>query len=105
MIPTADRWGPFTPDLDPPERITRCRCLRAVVHLTTGPRGDTATRLLYAADRDPAALPEAARALNAMAPIDKRQVWASYARLAASERSARSMRSKLAVSNIVRGMR
>lgn len=83
MIAPADRWGPFTPDLDQPERVARCRCLRAVVHLTTGPRGETATRLLQAAEHDPAALPDAARALNAMAPIDKRQVWASYAKLAA----------------------
>lgn len=84
MIPVADRWGPFTPDLDAPERIARCRCLRAVVHLTTGPRGETATRLLQVAERDPAALTDAARALNAMAPIDKRQVWASYAALSRS---------------------
>jgi hypothetical protein len=82
MISVADRWGPFTPGLDMPERTARCRCLRAVVHLTTGPRGETATRLLHVAERDPGALPEAARALNAMDASDKRRVWASYARLA-----------------------
>lgn len=81
MIPTADRWGPFTPDLDAAERIARCRSLRAIVHLTTGPRGETAARLLQLAERDPETLHQAARALNAMAPIDKRQVWASYAHL------------------------
>lgn len=81
MIPVADRWGPFTPELDEPERIARCRCLSAVVHLTTGPRGETATRLLQAAERDPAALSDAAHALNAMDATDKRHVWASYARL------------------------
>jgi hypothetical protein len=82
MIPTADRWGPFTDGIDPAERTARCRCLRAVVHLTTGPRGETATRLLHAAEHDPAALTDAARALNTMDAIDKRHVWASYARLA-----------------------
>lgn len=84
MIPLADRWGPFTDGLDAPERIARCRCLRAVVHLTTGPRGEIATRLLHAAEHDPGALPEAARALNALDATDKRHVWASYARLARS---------------------
>jgi hypothetical protein len=81
MIPVADKWGPFTDGLDAPERIARCRSLRAIVHLTTGPRGEAAIRLLHVAERDPGALSEAARALNAMAPIDKRQVWASYAHL------------------------
>ncbi|WP_156375714.1 hypothetical protein [Methylobacterium sp. Leaf125] len=57
-----------------------------MVHLTTGPRGETASRLLLTAERDPAALSEAARALNALTPIDKRQVWASYAKLAAPVR-------------------
>lgn len=84
MIPTADRWGPFTPDLDEPERIARCRCLRAVVHLTTSPRGEAASRLLQNAERDPIALGAAARALNAMDATDKRHVWASYARLSCS---------------------
>ena len=81
MIPASDRWGPFTADLDEPERIAWCRCLRAVVHLTTGPRGETAARLLQVAERDPTALPDAARALNAMDATDKRHVWASYAAL------------------------
>ncbi|MCJ2033800.1 hypothetical protein MKK54_06195, partial [Methylobacterium sp. J-068] len=79
MIPPADQWAPFTDGLDDPERVARCRCLRAVVHLTTGPRGEPATRLLHAAERDPDALPEAARALNALDACDKRHVWASYA--------------------------
>lgn len=89
MIPVADRWGPFTPDLDTAERTARCRCLRAVVHLTTGPRGETASRLLHAAERDPDALPDAARALNAMEPSDRRHVWASYAKLSTPERTIR----------------
>ncbi|MCJ2036470.1 hypothetical protein [Methylobacterium sp. J-068] len=89
MIPAADAWGPFAPDLDTAEHTARCRCLRAVVHLTTGPRGETATRLLHAAERDPDALSEAARALNALDACDKRHVWASYAKLAAPERTTR----------------
>ena len=59
------------------------------MHLTTGPRGETATRLLHVAEHDPDALAEAARALNAMDATDKRHVWASYAKLAAPERTTR----------------
>ena len=81
MIAPAARWGPFHSDLDTPERAARCRCLRAVVHLTTGPCGEAATRLLKAAERDPTALPDAARALNAMDATGKRHVWANYAAL------------------------
>ncbi|TGD91803.1 hypothetical protein [Methylobacterium nonmethylotrophicum] len=81
MIDAADRWGPFSPGIDAPERIARCRCLEAVIHLTTGQRGDEAVRLLRQAERDPAALPAAARAINAMQTPDKRHVWASYAAL------------------------
>ena len=60
------------------------RGLRAVVHLTSGPRGETAARLLRVAERDPTALTDAARALNAMDATDRRHPWASYARLARS---------------------
>src|SRR4051794_17286794 len=71
MISASDRWGPFTADLDPAERLARCRCLRAVVHLTAGPRGEEAAHLLRVVERDPAILANAARALNAMAVADK----------------------------------
>ncbi|TNC05514.1 hypothetical protein FF100_35510 [Methylobacterium terricola] len=80
MIDAADRWGPFSPGIDAPERIARCRCLEAVIHLATGPRGQEAVRLLREAERDPSGLP-AARAINAMQTPDKRHVWASYAAL------------------------
>ena len=81
MIPTTDQWGPFAKGIDPAERLARCRCLRAVVHLTTSPRGETATRLLQVAEWDPTAFSDAARAFNAMDAPDKRHVWANYARL------------------------
>jgi hypothetical protein len=81
MIAPEDRWGPFSPGIETAERIARCRGLGAVVHLTTGPRGQEAVRLLRQAERDPAALTAAARAINAMEPTDKRHVWASYAAL------------------------
>lgn len=81
MIPAADRWGPFRSDLDPAERIARLRCLRAVVHLSTGPRGEVLSNLLLCAERDDELLDLALSALASLDPLDKRRVWASYATL------------------------
>ena len=81
MIPAAEAWGPFRPDLDPAERKARLRCLRAIVHLSTGPRGQALTDLLRRAEQDAALLPSALAALTALDPLDKRRVWASYAAL------------------------
>ncbi|SFV14533.1 hypothetical protein SAMN02799631_05895 [Methylobacterium sp. 174MFSha1.1] len=79
MTDHLDKWGPFSPALEPAERIARCRGLEAVVHLITGPDGNEAVRLLRTAERDPAALPAAARAINALPSMTKRHIWASYA--------------------------
>lgn len=81
MIPAADAWGPFARDLDPAERRARLRCLRAVVHLSTGPRGAELAEHLRHAERDPAALPLALAALNRLAGLNRRHVLASYAAL------------------------
>ena len=81
MIPAADRWGPFRPDLDPAERKACLRCLRAIVHLSTGPRGQALTDLLLRAERDDALLAPALSALASLDALDKRRVWASYAAL------------------------
>ena len=81
MIPAVDRWGPFRHDLDPAERVARLRCLHAVVHLTTGPRGAHLVALLHQAERDLAALEPALHALNHLAGLDRRHVLASYAAL------------------------
>jgi hypothetical protein len=81
MIPAADRWGPFRPDLDEAERRARLRCLRAVVHLSTGPRGADLADLLRRTENDPAAIPAALHALDRLAGLDRRHVLASYAAL------------------------
>ncbi|MGT2482371.1 hypothetical protein ACU4GR_33870 (plasmid) [Methylobacterium oryzae CBMB20] len=81
MIPARDTWGPFAPGLDPAEYRARLRCLRAVVRLTTGPRGEALTHHLRRAETDPAALPLALAALNRLAGLDLRHVVASYAAL------------------------
>lgn len=81
MIPALDRWGPFRPDLDEAERRARLRCLRAIVHLSTGPRGVALADLLRRAESDPAALPAAIDALDRLAGLDRRHVLASYAAL------------------------
>ncbi|MCJ2098443.1 hypothetical protein [Methylobacterium sp. E-046] len=81
MIPAADRWGPFRSDLDSAERVACLRCLRAIVHLSTGPRGQVLTSLLLRAERDDAALEPALSALADLDALDRRRVWASYAAL------------------------
>lgn len=78
MIPASDAWGPFRPDLDEAERRARLRCLRAVVHLSTGPRGDAVSHLLLRAERDHELLEPALSALAGLDTLDKRRVWASY---------------------------
>lgn len=81
MIAARDAWGPFRPDLDEVERRARLRCLRAVVHLSTGPRGADLADLLLRAENDPAVIPAALHALDRLAGLDRRHVLASYAAL------------------------
>ena len=81
MIPASDTWGPFARGLDPAERTACLRCLRAIVHLTAGPRGAALVALLRRAEQDPTALAPAITALNALASLDRRHVLASYATL------------------------
>lgn len=81
MIAPIDQWGPFRPDIDAAERLARLRSLRAIVRLSTGPRGDRLAGLLHRAERDTAALEPALAALNALATLDRRSVLASFAAL------------------------
>ncbi|MCJ2052328.1 hypothetical protein [Methylobacterium sp. J-070] len=79
MIPAADAWGPFRPDLEEVERTARLRCLRAVVHLPTGSRGQIFANLLLCAEGHPAALEPALHALDHLAGLDSPHVLASFA--------------------------
>jgi hypothetical protein len=58
--------------------------LRALAKVYAGPRAANACKLLAQAEIDPAALEPASVALNRLAPTDRRQIFASFARLAAS---------------------
>lgn len=80
-VAPADRWGPFADDIDPAERLARLRSLRAIAHLCLGPRGAAVVDALHRSERDPDHLPAALRTLDALAPLDRRQVLASFARL------------------------
>ncbi|GMA78132.1 hypothetical protein [Methylorubrum aminovorans] len=80
-IPTADRFGPWSDRIDAAERVARLRSLRAIVRLTTGPRGKRLGDLLYRAEKDAAALVPALAALNRLATLDRRSVLASFAAL------------------------
>lgn len=78
MIPAADAWGPFRGDIDQGERKARLRCLRSIVHLSTGSRGEALANLLLRAEQDPGLLPAALAALSDLDALDKRRVWSSY---------------------------
>lgn len=80
-IPAADRFGPWSDRIDGGERVARLRALRAIVRLTTGPRGERLGELLRHAERDAAALVPALAALNRLAALDRRAVLASFAAL------------------------
>ncbi|AWB26203.1 hypothetical protein DA075_35635 (plasmid) [Methylobacterium currus] len=81
MIAPCDQFGPWRPDITDAERLARLRSLRAIAHLTLGPRGEAFAVALRLSERDPDQLPVALRALDALAPLDRRQVLASFASL------------------------
>lgn len=76
-----DCWGPFAEGIDPAERRARLRCLRAIVHLLTAPRGADLRAHLGRAEWDETALPFAAAALDRLASRDRHGVLATYAAL------------------------
>lgn len=76
------RFGPWAVDLDHGERLARTRSLHAIVRLLSSPRGTDLADLLALAETDDAVLPEAADALDRLAPVDMRRVLSSYAALA-----------------------
>ncbi|WP_342111814.1 hypothetical protein [Methylobacterium sp. SI9] len=78
MIASSEAWGPFRADIDPAERKARLRCLRSIVHLSTGPRGQALADLLLRAEQDAGLLPSALAALSDLDALDKRRVWSSY---------------------------
>ena len=81
VIPAGEKWGPFAEGIDPAEQRARLRSLRALAKVYAGPRAAEACRLLARAETDPTALELASMALNRLAPTDRRNVLASYARL------------------------
>ena len=80
-ITPADRFGPWSDAIDAAERRARLRCLRAIVHLFLGPRGEPLTCELRRAESNDQALEYALAALNGLAALDRRRVLASYAAL------------------------
>lgn len=81
MIARCDQFGPWRPDITDAERLARLRSLRAIAHLCLGPRGEEFADALRLSERNSDHLPAALRALDALAPLDRRQVLASFARL------------------------
>ena len=81
MIAPCDQFGPWRDGIDPAERLARLRSMRAIAHLCLGPRGDALTDALRLSERNPDHLPAALTALDALAPLDRRTVLASFANL------------------------
>ena len=77
----ADRFGPWADGLSHAERIARLRCLRAIVHMTCGSRGEAFSTCLQQAESDPAALVASVDELARLEPLDRRRVLATYAAL------------------------
>lgn len=82
MIPPGDQWGPFAPGIDQAERRARLRSLRALSRVFCGPRAADLYRLLAEAETNPDALEPASVEINRLPPLDRRQILASFARLA-----------------------
>jgi hypothetical protein len=80
-LPPSDRFGPWADGLTPAELLARLRSMRAIAGLLCGPRAKHLCSLLAAAEFDPGALAPALVALVGLAPLDRRHVLASYAKL------------------------
>lgn len=77
---SAPQWGPFKHDLDPAERLASMRCLRALCRLLVHPDHSIHVLLTHA-ERDPAAMPVAAAAFDALPSLPRRRVLATFAAL------------------------
>ncbi len=76
-----DRFGPWADGLSTAERRARLRCLRDLVHVLCGPRGQDLADLLDRAKFDGGALRETVEALARLEPVDRRRVLTTYAAL------------------------
>jgi len=81
MIAPCNQFGPWRPDITDSERLARLRCMRTIARLVLGPRGEALAGALHRSESDPDHLPIALRALDALAPLERRQVLASFASL------------------------
>ena len=71
-------WGPAIDNISNTERVARCRCLRALLHVLAGPAGRDASAALMAAERDPAAALAAVTAVEALPTLTMRRVLSTY---------------------------
>lgn len=74
----ADAFGPWAPNLQPCERVARCRSLRAVARVLAGRRAEALCDALACAEADATHLDRALVALDRLAPLDRRGILASY---------------------------
>lgn len=72
-------WGPFVPGLDEPERRARLRCLRTLVRLYCGPKGQDACTALLAAEHKPDLMRHAWETVDQLPARNLRAALATYA--------------------------
>ncbi|TGD94905.1 hypothetical protein [Methylobacterium nonmethylotrophicum] len=80
-LPSSDRFGPWADGLSTAERQARLRCMRGLVHLIAGPRGQRLADTLARAEVDEDALRQSVDELGRLTPVDRRRVLASFAAL------------------------
>ncbi len=78
-LPSSDRFGHGPNGLTDVERTARLRSLRAIVRLLCGPPRQAHDTCLEQAETDTDAPRPLRRRLGRLAPIDRRQVLASFA--------------------------
>ncbi|MCW2244736.1 hypothetical protein M2352_000327 [Azospirillum fermentarium] len=80
MTSANDQWGPFTPGIDPAERLARLRSLRSLASVLVHP--NDAARLLSVlreAEANDNAAPQALDLINHLPALSRRRLLASYA--------------------------
>jgi hypothetical protein len=80
-IAPAHRFGPWADGLTDAERTARLRCLRCLVHLICGRRGELLCDVLERAETDPKALVSSIDVLDRLEPLDRRKILSTFAHL------------------------
>jgi hypothetical protein len=76
--PSAEKYGPFRADRDPVERRCQLRSMGTVAHMLFGVNCELVRFLRAAEDGDAVALSRAYDAVEALAPLHRRRLLATF---------------------------